>query len=100
MLRSYYDKKSSHNQDVTIGNDFDVSQYGGSNPEAGKKKINLNNYDNDLTNKMGHSNTTSLQTTLHKIDAMHDAITRDKNDRATVDLVLDPRTLIIIHKLI
>ena len=31
---------------------------------------------------------------------MHDAITRDKNDRATVDLVLDPRTLIIIHKLI
>jgi len=31
---------------------------------------------------------------------MHDAIKKDKNDRATVDQVLDPRTLIILHKLI
>ena len=31
---------------------------------------------------------------------MQNAITKDKNDRATVDQVLDPRTLIILHKLI
>ena len=31
---------------------------------------------------------------------MYNSIKKDKNDRATVDLVLDPRTLIIIHKLI
>lgn len=31
---------------------------------------------------------------------MHDAIKKDKNDRATVDQVLDPRTLIILHKLV
>ena len=31
---------------------------------------------------------------------MHNSIKKDKNDRATVDQVLDPRTLIIIHKLV
>jgi len=31
---------------------------------------------------------------------MQNAITKDKNDRATVDQVLDPRTLIVLHKLI
>jgi len=49
---------------------------------------------------MTNSVSTSLQTTLHKIDQMQNAITKDKNDRATVDQVLDPLTLIIIHKLI
>jgi RIO kinase 1 len=33
------------------------------------------------------------------MDKMHDSIQKDKNDRATVDMVLDPRTLIILHKL-
>jgi serine/threonine-protein kinase RIO1 len=43
---------------------------------------------------------TSLKHTLCKIESMQNAITKDKNDRATVDQVLDPRTLIILHKLI
>lgn len=43
---------------------------------------------------------TSLQSTLTRIDGMHNAIKKDKNDRATVEQVLDPRTLIILHKLV
>jgi len=43
---------------------------------------------------------TSLKHSLSKIESMQNAITKDKNDRATVDQVLDPRTLIILHKLI
>lgn len=43
---------------------------------------------------------TSLKYSLSKIDHMQNAITKDKNDRATVDQVLDPRTLIVLHKLI
>jgi RIO kinase 1 len=37
---------------------------------------------------------------MQKLDNLYNSIRKDKNDRATVDLVLDPRTLIIIHKLI
>jgi serine/threonine-protein kinase RIO1 len=43
---------------------------------------------------------TSLKYSLSKIESMQNAITKDKNDRATVDQVLDPRTLIVLHKLI
>ena len=65
----------------------------------GNRKVRLNRIDDDMNSKMTGSVANSLQTTLHKIDHMHASITKDKNDRATVDQVLDPRTLIILHKL-
>ncbi len=34
------------------------------------------------------------------MDSAKDSKTKDKNDRATVEQVLDPRTLIILHKLL
>jgi len=43
---------------------------------------------------------TSYSTTLSKIDAKVNSIKKDKNDRATIDQVLDPRTLIVLHKLV
>ena len=49
---------------------------------------------------MTNSVSTSLQYSLSKIDSMQNAIKKDKNDRATVDQVLDPRTLLVLHKLI
>lgn len=62
--------------------------------------MNLNKIDAELNNQLTNKVQTSLQTTLTKIDDMHAAIKKDKNDRATVDQVLDPRTLIVLHKLV
>jgi len=49
---------------------------------------------------MSNSVKGSFQASLHKIAHMRNSIRKDKNDRATVDQVLDPRTLIVLHKLI
>ena len=65
-----------------------------------KKKAILNNIDEDLKKMLSNKVQTSLTSSIQKIDNMHDSIKKDKNDRATVDQVLDPRTLIIIDKLI
>lgn len=43
---------------------------------------------------------TSYKQSLSRIDDMKNAITKDKNDRATVDQVLDPRTLTVLDKLV
>lgn len=49
---------------------------------------------------MSNSVKGSFLSSLQKIDNMYNSIRKDKNDRATVEQVLDPRTLIILHKLI
>jgi len=48
-----------------------------------------------LNNKVNNA----LKTTETKIDDERIRI-KDKNDRATVDQVLDPRTLIVLHKMV
>ena len=40
-----------------------------------------------------------FKTSQNKIDEDRIRI-KDKNDRATVDQVLDPRTLIVLHKMV
>lgn len=59
-------------------------------------KVKLNRADETLKKEMGEAVHTSYQTSLNKIDAKRDAINKDKNDRATVDQVLDPRTLVVL----
>jgi serine/threonine-protein kinase RIO1 len=56
--------------------------------------------DDSLTDQMNNKVKTDLLNQLQKQDTDFGSILKDKNDRATVDQVLDPRTLIIIHKLI
>jgi len=41
----------------------------------------------------------ALKSSQNKIDEDRIRI-KDKNDRATVDQVLDPRTLIVLHKMV
>jgi serine/threonine-protein kinase RIO1 len=48
---------------------------------------------------MNNSVKTQVSRSITNNENAVNAIKRDKNDRATVDMVLDPRTLIIIHKL-
>jgi len=60
----------------------------------------LNSVDAQLNAQMSNSVKGSFQASLHKIAHMRQSIRKDKNDRATVDQVLDPRTLIVLHKLI
>lgn len=56
--------------------------------------------DDSLTDQMNNKVKTDLLNQLSKQDTDFGSILKDKNDRATVDQVLDPRTLMIIHKLI
>ena len=56
--------------------------------------------DDSLTDQMNNKVKTDLLNQLQKQDTDFSSILKDKNDRATVDQVLDPRTLMIIHKLI
>lgn len=37
---------------------------------------------------------------MKNLDKLRDSISKDKNDRATVEQVLDPRTLVVLDKLI
>ena len=70
----------------------------GQNAQFSNKKSTLNSSEHELG--VSDKVSTSLKYSLSKIDHMQNAITKDKNDRATVDQVLDPRTLIVLHKLI
>lgn len=64
------------------------------------KKAHLNTSEVEMRETMTTKVQTSVCTTIQKIDKARDDIKKDKNDRATVEQVLDPRTLIILHKLV
>ncbi|CDW91407.1 serine threonine-protein kinase rio1 [Stylonychia lemnae] len=63
------------------------------------KKINLNYVDHKLEMKLNTKVNNALKTQQAKIDDDRIRV-KDKNDRATVDQVLDPRTLIVLHKMV
>lgn len=66
--------------------------------QVSKKQV-LNRVDSDLRSQMSNSIHTQYKTAMGKNDARIEAKQKDKNDRATVDQVLDPRTLLVMHKL-
>ena len=55
------------------------------NEQFASQKQNLNRTDHDLNGQLTNTMKTSLKNSLSKIEAMQNAITKDKNDRATVD---------------
>ena len=63
------------------------------------KKINLNYVDHQLESSLTSKVSNALKSSQNKLDEERIRI-KDKNDRATVDQVLDPRTLIVLHKMV
>ena len=59
----------------------------------------MNYVDHHLVMSLNNKVNNALKTTETKIDDERIRI-KDKNDRATVDQVLDPRTLIVLHKMV
>ena len=63
------------------------------------KKINLNYVDHKLESSINGKVSNAMKQSQAKIDEDRIRV-KDKNDRATVDQVLDPRTLIVLHKMV
>jgi len=95
VAQSRPNKRAAESKDAVEGGEKKMAQH-----KEKKVRGKLGMHDNELNGALTNKVSTSYKTTLKQLDAMKEAITKDKNDRATVDQVLDPRTLIILDKLV